>query len=187
MHVAEFTLHAKPGHFDEVAELYSKFGERFLSSQEALETVLILGDEAAGTVRGDRGLHRRALGRRRQQQSGVRGLQRRGRAAARRAVRAGRAAAAAQVREVAARPPSGVTLPKTRSRVRENRSQIGGFRLKNRRSDRRYFVNRTGKCGEWLKEEPSHREVRRMAQGRALGFHVPSGPEPAESETPGRD
>ena len=52
MHVAEFTLHAKPGHFDQVAELYSKFGEQFLSSQEALETVLILGDEAAGTVRG---------------------------------------------------------------------------------------------------------------------------------------
>ena len=23
MHVAEFTLHAKPGHYDEVAELYS--------------------------------------------------------------------------------------------------------------------------------------------------------------------
>jgi quinol monooxygenase YgiN len=52
VHVAEFTLHAKPGHFDEVAELYSKFGESFLSSQDALETVLILGDEAAGTVRG---------------------------------------------------------------------------------------------------------------------------------------
>lgn len=25
MHVAEFTLHAKPGHFDEVAEIYSEF------------------------------------------------------------------------------------------------------------------------------------------------------------------
>jgi quinol monooxygenase YgiN len=52
MHVAEFTLHAKPGHFDEVAEIYSEFAARFLSDQPALETVLILGDEAAGTVRG---------------------------------------------------------------------------------------------------------------------------------------
>jgi hypothetical protein len=25
MHVAEFTLHAKPGHFDQVAEIYSEF------------------------------------------------------------------------------------------------------------------------------------------------------------------
>ena len=52
MHVAEFTLHAKPGHYDRVTEIYSKFAEEFLSSQEALQTVLILGDEAAGTVRG---------------------------------------------------------------------------------------------------------------------------------------
>lgn len=52
MHVAEFTLHAKPGHFGEVAEAYSEFGERFLSEQPELETVLILGDEASGTVRG---------------------------------------------------------------------------------------------------------------------------------------
>jgi quinol monooxygenase YgiN len=52
VHVAEFTLHAKPGHYEEVAEIYSRFGERFLSSQDALQTVLILGDEAAGTVRG---------------------------------------------------------------------------------------------------------------------------------------
>lgn len=25
MHVAEFTLHAKPGHFEQVAEIYSEF------------------------------------------------------------------------------------------------------------------------------------------------------------------
>lgn len=25
VHVAEFTLHAKPGHFDEVAQVYSEF------------------------------------------------------------------------------------------------------------------------------------------------------------------
>jgi quinol monooxygenase YgiN len=52
MHVAEFTLHAKPGHFDEVAEIYSEFAANFLSDHPALETVLVLGDEAAGVVRG---------------------------------------------------------------------------------------------------------------------------------------
>lgn len=52
MHVAEFTLHAKPGHFEELAELYSAFGRDFLSHQPALETVLILGDEGEGIVRG---------------------------------------------------------------------------------------------------------------------------------------
>ncbi|TMK41425.1 MAG: hypothetical protein E6G56_04220 [Actinobacteria bacterium] len=52
MHVAEFTLHAKPGHFEQVAEVYSEFARRFLSEQPALENVLILGDEAAGVVRG---------------------------------------------------------------------------------------------------------------------------------------
>ena len=52
MHVAEFTLHAKPGHFDEVSEIYSEFAADFLSAHPALQTVLILGDEAAGIVRG---------------------------------------------------------------------------------------------------------------------------------------
>ena len=52
MHVAEFTLHAKPGHFDEVADMYSEFAESFLHHQGALESVLIVGDEASGIVRG---------------------------------------------------------------------------------------------------------------------------------------
>ena len=52
MHVAEFTLHAKPGHFGEVAQIYSEFAANFLSDHPALESVLILGDEAAGVVRG---------------------------------------------------------------------------------------------------------------------------------------
>lgn len=52
MYVAEFTLHAKPGHFDEVADVYSEFAEKFLSEQDELVNVLILGDEASGTVRG---------------------------------------------------------------------------------------------------------------------------------------
>ncbi len=52
MYVAEFTLHAKPGHFEQVAEIYSEFAAGFLSEHPALETVLILGDEAGGVVRG---------------------------------------------------------------------------------------------------------------------------------------
>jgi quinol monooxygenase YgiN len=52
MHVAEFTLHAKPGHFEEVAEVYSEFAASFLSDHPALENVLIVGDEAEGVVRG---------------------------------------------------------------------------------------------------------------------------------------
>lgn len=52
MHVAEFTLHAKPGHFEQVAEIYSEFAANFLSEHPALENVLILGDKATGTVRG---------------------------------------------------------------------------------------------------------------------------------------
>jgi len=52
MHVAEFTLHAKPGHYEQVAEIYSGFASVFLSDHPALESVLILGDEAGGTVRG---------------------------------------------------------------------------------------------------------------------------------------
>jgi quinol monooxygenase YgiN len=52
MHVAEFTLHAKPGHFEQVAEIYSDFAARFLSDHPALQTVLVVGDEAEGVVRG---------------------------------------------------------------------------------------------------------------------------------------
>ena len=52
MYVAEFTLHAKPGHFDEVAEIYSAFAADFLSTHDALESVLVLGHEADAVVRG---------------------------------------------------------------------------------------------------------------------------------------
>ncbi len=52
MHVAEFTLRPKPGHYSQVAELYSSFASDFLSDHPALETVLILGDEGNGVVRG---------------------------------------------------------------------------------------------------------------------------------------
>lgn len=52
MHVAEFTLHAKPGHFDEVADMYSEFADAFLSSHPKLQSVLVVGDEGSGIVRG---------------------------------------------------------------------------------------------------------------------------------------
>jgi quinol monooxygenase YgiN len=52
LHIAEFTLHAKPGHFQDVADIYSAFAADFLSNHPALENVLIVGDEADGVVRG---------------------------------------------------------------------------------------------------------------------------------------
>ena len=52
MYVAEFTLHPKPGHFEELAEIHPKFAADFLSDHPALQTVLVLGDEASGVVRG---------------------------------------------------------------------------------------------------------------------------------------
>jgi quinol monooxygenase YgiN len=52
MYVAEFSLHAKPGHYAEVAELYSTFAAEFLSEHDALESVLVVGDEGSGVVRG---------------------------------------------------------------------------------------------------------------------------------------
>jgi len=52
MYVAEFTLKAKPGHYAEVAAIYSDFAADFLSNHDALESVLILGDERSGVVRG---------------------------------------------------------------------------------------------------------------------------------------
>jgi quinol monooxygenase YgiN len=52
MHAAELTLHAKPDNFEQVAEIYSEFATSFLSDHPALQTVLVLGDEASGVVRG---------------------------------------------------------------------------------------------------------------------------------------
>jgi quinol monooxygenase YgiN len=52
MHVAEFSLPAKPGHFAEVAALYSEFAAEFLAEHPALVTVLVVGDEGRGVVRG---------------------------------------------------------------------------------------------------------------------------------------
>ena len=52
MYVTEFSLHAKPGHYDQLAEIHSKFAADFLSDHPALQTVLVVGDEASGLVRG---------------------------------------------------------------------------------------------------------------------------------------
>lgn len=52
MYVVEFTLHAKPGHFEQLAEIYSDFAANFLSTHPALNNVLIVGDKANGLVRG---------------------------------------------------------------------------------------------------------------------------------------
>ena len=52
MYVAEFTLHAKPGHYAEVADLYAAFVTDFLSTHPTLQSAIIVGDEASGLVRG---------------------------------------------------------------------------------------------------------------------------------------
>jgi quinol monooxygenase YgiN len=52
MVVIEFACKAKQGHFAEVQTLYSAFAADFLSTHEALQTVLVFADEAAGEVRG---------------------------------------------------------------------------------------------------------------------------------------
>ena len=52
MYVVMFTLHAKPGHYAELADIYSAFAAGFLSSHDALESVLVVGDEASGVLRG---------------------------------------------------------------------------------------------------------------------------------------
>src|SRR5262245_35875583 len=52
MYVVEFTLEAKPGHYEELVEIHTKFVDEFLSDHPALETVLVVGDAASGLVRG---------------------------------------------------------------------------------------------------------------------------------------
>jgi quinol monooxygenase YgiN len=52
VYVAEFSLHAKPGHYGDVASVYSAFAAEYLSTHDALVSVLVVGDEASGVVRG---------------------------------------------------------------------------------------------------------------------------------------
>jgi quinol monooxygenase YgiN len=52
MYVAEFTLRSKPGHYSEVASLYSTFAAEFLANHDALVSVTVIGDAGTGVVRG---------------------------------------------------------------------------------------------------------------------------------------
>jgi quinol monooxygenase YgiN len=52
LYVAEFTLYAKPGHYSDVAEIYSNFAADFLSTHDALLSVMVVGDEASAVLRG---------------------------------------------------------------------------------------------------------------------------------------
>ena len=51
-HVAEFTLNVKPGHYQDVVDLYSQFAHDYLAIDPHLVSVHIVGDPAAGIVRG---------------------------------------------------------------------------------------------------------------------------------------
>ncbi len=51
-HVVEFTLNVKPGHYQEVVDLYSDFAHDFMTVDPHLKSVHIVGDPGAGLVRG---------------------------------------------------------------------------------------------------------------------------------------
>ena len=50
--VVEFTLNVKPGHYTDVLDLYSEFAHTYMELNPALISVLVVGDEGAGVVRG---------------------------------------------------------------------------------------------------------------------------------------
>ena len=50
--LVEFTLHAKPGHYEEVAKLYGEFAKRFQEKHPSDELILLVGDPSSGLVRG---------------------------------------------------------------------------------------------------------------------------------------
>ena len=51
-HVAEFTLTVKPGHYQDVLDLYSDFAHDFMAVDPHLTSVHIVGDPGSGIVRG---------------------------------------------------------------------------------------------------------------------------------------
>ncbi len=51
-HVVEFTLDVKPGHYQDVVDLYSEFAHDFMAIDPHLTDVLIVGDPGQGLVRG---------------------------------------------------------------------------------------------------------------------------------------
>jgi quinol monooxygenase YgiN len=50
--VVEFTMKAKPGHYDEVMQKYIAFADAFVETDPNEELALITGDPASGTIRG---------------------------------------------------------------------------------------------------------------------------------------
>ncbi len=50
--VVEFTLHVRPGHYEQVAEIYSEFAHDYLELNPSLISVLVVGDPGQGIVRG---------------------------------------------------------------------------------------------------------------------------------------
>lgn len=50
--VVEFTLTVKPGHYQQVLDLYSDFAHNFMEVDRHLKSVHIVGDPGAGLVRG---------------------------------------------------------------------------------------------------------------------------------------
>jgi hypothetical protein len=50
--VVEFTLNVKPGHYAEVLSLYSDFAHTYLEINPAFVSMLVVGDEGSGIVRG---------------------------------------------------------------------------------------------------------------------------------------
>lgn len=50
--VIEFTLKAKPGHYDDVLQKYIAFADAFVGGNPAEDMALITGDAASGTIRG---------------------------------------------------------------------------------------------------------------------------------------
>ncbi len=50
--VIEFTMHANPGQYTHLLEVYSEFAEQLKESHEGLTQVLVVGDPGSGLVRG---------------------------------------------------------------------------------------------------------------------------------------
>jgi hypothetical protein len=50
--VVEFTLNVKPGHYADVLSLYSEFAHTYMEINPAFVSMLVVGDEGAGIVRG---------------------------------------------------------------------------------------------------------------------------------------
>jgi len=50
--VIEFTMKARPGHYDDVVRMYEGFADAIIDGSPDADFALITGDPASGTVRG---------------------------------------------------------------------------------------------------------------------------------------